>query len=187
MHEAVTIHDTAIFGHLLNGEPARSLALAQEMVAFTEPVSAAWNGYFRAVALLLTMHVTGDHAAVRAEAEVLGRRRLSIRAEETRRTSLILARIDGGDELGALDLAETAYARASDDSARVHGELDALRDRVAGRRRRAGARGGPRRAGPAHQRLSGRGQRCRDRALGGPRPRAGGAGRSSWRRRVPAS
>ena len=119
VHEAVTIHDAAIFGHLLNGDPARSLALAQEMVAFTEPMSAAWNGYFRAVALLVTMHVTGDQAGVRAEAEVLGRRRLSVRAGETRRTALILARLDGGDELGALDLAESACELASDDTARA--------------------------------------------------------------------
>jgi tetratricopeptide (TPR) repeat protein len=119
VHEAVTIHDAAIFGHLLNGDPARSLALAQEMVAFTEPVSAAWNGYFRAVALLVTMHVTGDHGAVRAEADVLGRRPLSVRAGETRRTALVLARLDGGDELGALDLAESALELASDDTARA--------------------------------------------------------------------
>ncbi|MGZ6898592.1 MAG: LuxR C-terminal-related transcriptional regulator [Acidimicrobiia bacterium] len=118
VHEAVTIADTMIFGHLLSGDPARSRVLAEEMVEFTEPVSAAWNGYFRAVALLTALHVDADHAAVRAEATVLLRRPLSVRATEACRTALGLALVDDGDELAALDVAEGALLAASDDSAR---------------------------------------------------------------------
>ncbi len=118
LHNASTVYDTMFFGHLLAGDPARCAPLAEEMIAFTEQVSAAWNGYFRAISLITRLHVDGDHLLVCQEAEHLATRRLTVKAAEARRSAHAMAMVDSGNDLDAVQLATRALAVASDDSSR---------------------------------------------------------------------
>ncbi len=118
MHSAASVYDTMFFGHLLAGDPSCCAPLATEMISLTEQSSAAWNGYFRAVALLARVNVEGDHRAVLDEVRVLGTRRLTVKAGEAMRTAQVLAVLDGGDDLDAVELGEASLRQASDDSAR---------------------------------------------------------------------
>ncbi|MCU1454219.1 MAG: transcriptional regulator, LuxR family [Acidimicrobiales bacterium] len=119
LHNAVIVYDTLFFGHLLSGDPAQCPAIADEAVAATEQTSPAWNGYFRAVALLAKAHVHADHQAVLAEGALLARRTLTVKATESARTARVFALADAGRELDAVELAEHAIEHASDDSARA--------------------------------------------------------------------
>lgn len=118
LHQAVVVYDTVFFGHLLSGDPRRCPEIADEAIRATEGASAAWNGYFRAVSLLARVHVLADHAGVLADSGLLVRRPLTIKSREAARTARIMALIDGGRELDAIELAESSLVLASDDSAR---------------------------------------------------------------------
>ena len=119
LHDAVVLYDTQFFGHLLSGDPSRCPAIVAEAIAATEHSSAAWNGYFRAVSLLASIHLTGDHRGVLAEGDALARRLLTVKAEEAARTARVFALADAGRDLDAVELAELALEQASDDSARA--------------------------------------------------------------------
>jgi hypothetical protein len=119
VHEAVTLFDTLLFGHLLSGNPQLCRPLADRMIDLTEQTTAAWNGYFRAASLLAALHVEGDHRGVLAEATTLLRRPLSLRSREMLTGIRVLAMADAGDDLDAVNLGEHAQSVASDDSARA--------------------------------------------------------------------
>ncbi len=119
VHNAVTEFDTAFFGHLLSGDPSRCAPIAAQMIELTESTSTAWNGYFRAVALLARVLVAGDHRGVLREAQHLEARVLTVKSRESLRTATSLALIDDGHDLDAITHAEEALERASDASARA--------------------------------------------------------------------
>jgi DNA-binding NarL/FixJ family response regulator len=117
-HGFVVTFDILLFGHFHAGTPSRCRAIADEMVRATEVASPAWNGYFRAAALMVGLHVDGQYSAVLEQGPRLLDRRLSTRAREMTRTTLAIARADAGDDQAARQLAHEAVEHASDDAAR---------------------------------------------------------------------
>ncbi len=167
VHNAVTVFDTMVFGHLLSGDPTRCRPLTSSMIELTEATSAAWNGYFRAAALLFALHVDAEHREVLAEVGPLLGRRLSPKTREMVGPVHALALADGGRELDAIDVALAAVERAADDTA-LSMSLWALAEVswLSGEAERAvdavGARGGATSAGHTQALVQG----CADRRVG---------------------
>ena len=118
LHAATTAFDTVLFGNLVSGDPRKCRPLAERMIQATELPSPAWNGYFRAAAMLAALHVDGDYAAVVDQGPELLERPLTVRSREMATWTLALAYADIGRDADALATATRAVDRASDDAAR---------------------------------------------------------------------
>jgi DNA-binding NarL/FixJ family response regulator len=116
VHGAIVLEDVQLFAHLLSGDAGRCPSLAARMIERTQTASRAWNGYARAVALLVHVYVECDHRVVTSELERIDADRLSIKARQVLRHVQVLTALDAGRELDAVAIAEVARTEADEDS-----------------------------------------------------------------------
>jgi DNA-binding CsgD family transcriptional regulator len=115
---AATAADTLFVGRLLTGDAAACLPLAEDLER--QPgLPVAWQWQFRKNALLAALHVAGDYERVLDDAPRVVAATTAPRTRSQVEATLVLARADTGDDVGALAAVEQLSALTDSDPTTV--------------------------------------------------------------------